>query len=135
MIPTDPAVDMDIQRDKTAVGLIVDKDLHAGRIMVMVKEGDDLADKAHGCFIETPAEGDCSVLLDSPCCAFSKIIVYILGGLPDEVDVFEIAFKRRLFDGRVDFAVIIVVHPLAELVVKLFKSEFFRGKGSGHPTA
>ena len=63
----------------------------------MVKEGDDFADKAGGGFKETAVKRDRSILVHTACCAAAKVVLHVFGGLPDEVDVFEVAGKRGLF--------------------------------------
>ena len=127
-VATDPVVDVDVKRHQEAMGSIFDQDLYPVRIMLMVKKGCELADKADRRFEEAAVERDRSVLVYPAGGAFSEVVLHVLGSFPDEMDVFEVAFKRSLFGRGMDSGMVVFFDPLLKSLIKILKACFFRDK-------
>ena len=96
-VATDPVVDVDIERCKEALGRFSEQHLDLCRVLVMVKKSYELADKADRCFEGAAVERDRTILVYPAGGALSEVVLHVLGSFPDEMDVLEVAFKRRLF--------------------------------------
>jgi len=123
MISADAAVDVEVERDQESVRGAIEENLHPGRIVVVVEEGDDFTDKAGGCFKKTAVKRNGPVLVHTACRASTEVILHVFGSLTDEMNMLEVAGKRRLFGGGMLSLVVILFHPLPERLVEGLKTQ------------
>jgi len=87
----DATVDLEVERDEESSRSAGQVGFDAGGVMVVVEKRDLLADRFDGGFVETAVESDGAVAGDAADSAFAEVVVEVLGGFAEQVDVAQIA--------------------------------------------
>jgi len=110
------------------MGGAVIEEFHPRGIVCVVKKRHRPADQGDRRFVEPAVKGYGPVLVYLAHHPFSEVVREVFRGFPDQVEVFRVPGKGRLFRASM-LAGMVFVNPLPELCVQLVKGEPVRYGG------